>query len=71
MTKNEIVSMAGSAPTYLGYPITQNRIPGDGEFRPEDVTGVGDSLVPDLEACRDSVKEFIYEGDIPSGSYAP
>lgn len=71
MTKNEIVSMAGNAPTYLGYPISQDRIPGDGEYAAQTVAGAGDSLVPDLAACRKSVEEFIYEGDIPAESYAP
>lgn len=71
MTKNEIIAMAGNAPTYLSYPISQNRIPGDGEYSSENITGVGDSLVPDLKVCRESLKTFIYENDIPAGSYAP
>lgn len=70
MTKNEIVAMAGNAPTYLSYPITQDRIPGDHEYTSDDIPGVGDSLVPDLDACRKSVVQFIYETDVSSGSYA-
>ena len=69
MTKNEVISMASNSLTYLKYPISQDRIPADGEYTPDDIPGVGNSLVPDLDACRENVAEFIYEDDIPEGSY--
>jgi LCP family protein required for cell wall assembly len=69
LQKNEIVSMASNSLTYLNYPVSQNRVPADGEFQ---VLGldVGDCLVPDLDACRQSLAKFIYENDIPQGSYS-
>lgn len=69
MTKNEILSMASNSLTYLKYPISQDRIPADGEYTTQKISGVGDSLVPDLDACRKNVEQFIYEGDVPAGSY--
>ena len=69
MTKDEILSMASNSLTYLKYPVSQDRIPADNEYRSETIAGAGDSLVPDLEACRKSVATFIYENDIPQKSY--
>lgn len=69
MQKNEIVGMATNSLTYLNYPVVQNRVPGDGQFKSESLD-VGDCLVPDLTACRQSLAKFIYENDIPKGSYS-
>lgn len=69
MTKNEILSMASNSLTYLKYPISQDRIPAQGEYTPQKISGVGDSLVPDLDACRENVVKFIYEDNIPEGTY--
>lgn len=68
MTKNEILSMASNSLTYLKYPVSQDRIPGDKEYRSEIIADVGDSLVPDLAACRKSLASFIYENDISQKS---
>jgi LCP family protein required for cell wall assembly len=73
MTKNEILDMATNSPTYLNYPISQNRIPADGEFDGDDVLISGTRakvLVPDLDKCRQSVASFIYEDEIPTGEYS-
>lgn len=69
MTKNEILSMASNSLTYLKYPISQDRIPANNEYTPQMIAGA-DCLVPDLEACRNNVAQFIYEGDIPADSYS-
>lgn len=72
MKKAEILSMATNSLTYLNYPISQNRIPGDGEYSSETVSlgGTGaDVLVPDLNACKESVASFIYEDDLPDKVY--
>lgn len=72
MTKNEILSMAGNSLTYLNFPISQNRIPGDGNYESERVSIGGspaDVLVPDLAKCSESVASFIYESDLPTKSY--
>lgn len=46
--KLKIISMASYSLTYLKYPLSQDRIPGDNEFHSETIAGAGDSLVPDL-----------------------
>lgn len=68
MSKDEIVSMASHSLTYLKYPVSQNRIPADNEYKSQTTTA-GDSLVPDLDACRKNITSFIFEGDVPSKSY--
>lgn len=68
MSKDEIVAMGSHSVTYLKYPVVQNRIPTDSEYKSE-TTAAGDSLVPDLDACRKTLSTFIFEGDVPSKSY--
>lgn len=73
MTKSEILSMASNSLTYLNYPISQDRIPADGEYTSETVKigGVGaDVLVPDLDKCKQDVAAFIYENDLPTKTYS-
>ncbi len=72
MTKNEVVSMAQNSLTYLNYPVSEHRVPGDGEFQSEKVyigKTKSDVLVPDLDKCRQTLAEFIYESDLPSKVY--
>lgn len=69
MSKDEIVSMASNSLTYLNYPVVQNRVPADSEFKNETLD-VGACLVPDLDACRKSLAKFIYENDIPTKNYS-
>lgn len=64
MTKDEIVSMAASSLTYLNYPVSQLQVPGNNEYESKDLD-VGDSLVPDLDKCRQSLLNFLFEKDIP------
>lgn len=69
MTKDEILTMASHSLTYLKYPISQSRIPSDKEYREQNIPGVGDSLIPDLPACRETIASFLYEGDMPQKTY--
>ncbi|MVB11723.1 Transcriptional regulator LytR [Caprobacter fermentans] len=72
MTKAEILSMASNSLTYLNYPISQDRIPGDNEYTSETVMlgGTGaDVLVPNLDKCKEDIAKFIFEDDIPSKTY--
>lgn len=72
MTKNEVLNMAANSLTYLNYPISQNRTPGNNEYTSERVSFGGtpaDVLVPDLDKCSQSLAEFIYESDLPSKTY--
>lgn len=69
MTKDEVVGMAGNSLTYLNYPISQNRIPGDNDYQSETISGAGMVLVPNLETCGKSVANFIFESDLPTKSY--
>ncbi len=68
MTKNEVVSMAQNSLTYLNYPVSGHRVPGDGEFQPEALS-VGEVLVPDLDKCKQSLASFLYESDLPDKVY--
>lgn len=68
MSKNEVLSMAGNSLTYLNYPLSQNRIPADGEYYSDNLS-VGNVLVPDLDASRKRVADFIYEKDLPTKTY--
>jgi LCP family protein required for cell wall assembly len=70
MTKDEIVSMASNSLTYLHYPVAQDRVPRDGEYTPKTLD-VGACLVPNLTKSRDSFTKFIFENDIPTGTYTP
>ncbi len=67
MTKEEVLSMASNSLTYLNYPVAQNRVPAEGEYKPGRISNhnIGSVLVPDLELCRKSLAEFIFEGDLP------
>jgi LCP family protein required for cell wall assembly len=70
MTKDEVLSMASNSLTYLNYPVSQNRVPADGEYEGKSVYISQNSppasvLVPDLEKCRKSLAQFIYEDDLP------
>ena len=72
MMKAEILSMASNSPAYLKYPISQTRVPANGEYHAEDVRIGRDGakvLVPYLDKCRASVASFIYESDIPDRVY--
>lgn len=72
MTKAEILSMASNSLTYLNYPISQDRIPGDSEYTSETVMlgGTGaDVLVPDLDQCKEDIASFLFENDIPDKVY--
>ena len=69
MTKDEVVGMAGNSLTYLNYPISQNRIPGDNQYTSDTISGVGMVLVPNLEVARKSVADFIFESDLPTKTY--
>ena len=70
MTKDEIVSLAGNALTYLNYPLIQHRVPADGEwYRLEN--DAGDCIgITDLEKTKQNFVKFIFEDDIPSGDYS-
>ena len=72
MTKNEIVSMAQNSLTYLNYPVSEHRVPEDGEFQSEKLY-IGkiksDVLVPDLDKCKKTLAEFLYESDLPDKVY--
>lgn len=70
MTKDEVVSLASNSLTYLHYPIIQHRVPQDGEYTPKTLD-VGACLVPDLTKCRNSFTKFIFENNIPTGTYTP
>lgn len=64
--------MAANALTYLNYPVSQNRIPGNNEYESTRVSISGtpaDVLVPDLKKCSENVANFIYESDLPTKSY--
>ena len=68
MTKNEILGMAANSLTYLNYPISQNRIPADGEYYTDNLA-VGNVLVPDLDKARKRVADFVFESDLPAKAY--
>lgn len=68
MTKNEILGMAANSLTLLNYPIEQLRVPMDGAYQSTYV-GKAAVLLPDLDACREAIAEFIYEDDLPTQSY--
>ena len=73
MTKAEILSMASNSLTYLNYPISQNRIPGDNAYSSQSVMLGGtaaDVLVPNLDKCKQSISSFIFEEDIPDKTYS-
>ena len=71
MTKNEVLSMAANSLTYLNYPVSQHRVPEEGEYWDvRDAEGNWKWLGVDLEKCRKSFAEFLFEKDIPSGNYS-
>ena len=71
MTKNEVLSMAANSLTYLNYPVSQHRVPEEGEYWDvRDANGDWKWLGVDLEKCRKSFAEFLFEKDIPSGNYS-
>ncbi len=72
MTKNEVVSMAQNSLTYLNYPVSEHRVPGDNEFQSEKVyigKTKSDVLIPDLDKCKQSLASFLYESDLPDKTY--
>lgn len=72
MTKAEILAMASNSMTYLNFPISQSRVPGNDEYHSERVLigkDPADVLVPYLDKCRTDVASFIYENDIPDKTY--
>jgi LCP family protein required for cell wall assembly len=74
LTKNEILSLAANSLTYLNYPVSEHRVPADGEFRESKgeirIDGeLQDLLIPDLDKCKKSLAKFLYENDIPTGNY--
>jgi LCP family protein required for cell wall assembly len=75
MTKNEVLSLASHSLTYLHYPISEQQIPADGEFRESHnevrIGGVyQDVLVIDLPKNRQTLLNFVYENHIPEGPYS-
>lgn len=74
MTKNEIVSLASHSLTYLNYPVSQHRVPADGEYKAGNVyigksTRPSDVLIVNLDKCRESLTKFLYENNIPEKTY--
>ncbi len=69
MTKNDVVSLAANSLTYLNYPVSQLQMPGNDEYVSKDLD-VGDSLVPNLDKCKQSLASFLYENDIPDKTYS-
>ncbi len=74
MTKDEVVSLAMHSLTYLNYPVSEHRVPGDDEFHGEDIYDETagkklNMLVPDLDKCKGSFLKFVYEDKIPTGNY--
>ncbi len=65
MSKNEVVDIAKNSLTYLNYPLSQNRIPGDNNYQSQIVSGVGTVLVTDVAKSKQSIAKFIYEDDVP------
>lgn len=69
MQKNEIVSMASNSLTYLNYPVSQHRVPAEGEY--ENIENdVGKCLGVNLDKCRESFAKFVYENDLPQKNYS-
>lgn len=73
MTKNEVTSMASHSLTYLNYPVSQSRIPANGEFTPRNDIIIGGKersvLIPNLEKCKTTLADFLYENDLPDKNY--
>lgn len=63
MSRNYILSLAANALTYLNYDMYQMRVPGDGQYDSTYVM-IGNSraavLVPDREACSQSLVDFVF-----------
>jgi hypothetical protein len=64
MSKNEVLDIAENSLTYLNYPVSQNRIPGDDNYQSEIVSGAGTVLVPDKAKNKQSIAKFIYEDNV-------
>ncbi len=75
MSKDEVVSLAAHSLTYLNYPVSEHRVPGDDEFRESHKNEIilngrsSDVLIPDLDKCKGSLQKFVYENQIPTGNY--
>lgn len=68
ISQNEVLQLVANLPTYLGYPIEQNRIPFEGGYESTFVTISGQRaavLVPNLRANSSNLVEFLYENDVP------
>ena len=76
MTKNEVLSLASHALSYLSYPVSECRVPANGEFRESEkdeitLNGYNYSvLIPDLAKCKQTLLKFVYEDRIPTGEYS-
>lgn len=68
MTKNEILSKAVNALTYLNYETAQFRIPADNTYDENNVSGVGSVLIPNIEENHQQLIEFVFEDDVPENS---
>ena len=69
MTENEILTLASRSLNYLKYPLSQSRVPADGEFEEKTLTA-GAVLVPNLDKCKQTLLSFVYEDRIPTGKYS-
>lgn len=73
MTPDEVLSLAANAMTYVNYPISQYRVPPDGEWYShyDKSDGKGDCVaISDFAVTKANLAAFLYENDIPTGTYS-
>ena len=70
MTPDEVLSLAANAMTYVNYPISQYRVPPDGEWYIYDKNDAKGNCVAikDFAVTKQNLAKFLYENDLPSGS---
>jgi LCP family protein required for cell wall assembly len=69
MTPDEVISLAANAMTYVNYPLSQYRVPPDGEWYIYDKDDAKGNCVAfkDLAVTKKNLAAFLYEDDLPTG----
>lgn len=60
LTQGALVGLAAESPTLMSWPLSQARLPADGEYASRYIREMA-VLVPDVEANKQVLQDFIYE----------
>ena len=69
LKKNEIITLGKNSLKYLKYELTEFRLPQEGNFEGQNITGASVLVITDLNKARYDLAKYIYEDSVKENSY--